>query len=109
MTTHDGVSVGARPGQEPERVRTDLHCHECDGDFLAVIDLALTGNHIIHCPHCGHEHCRLVVNGRVTEERWSSRHGRIDVAARDTIALRSQPVTSGTAAAFLRDRWLNRG
>src|SRR5262245_60395257 len=55
--------------------RTDLSCTECSKLFIAELDYSLTGNHIIECPHCGHEHCRVIENGKVTEDRWSTRHG----------------------------------
>ena len=40
-----------------EPVRTDMYCHECTLNFVTRLDLRLDGNHVIHCPHCGHEHC----------------------------------------------------
>lgn len=46
--------------------RTSLWCHECKKDFVALLDYSLTGNHIIECPHCGHEHCRVIEGGTVT-------------------------------------------
>jgi hypothetical protein len=44
--------------------------------IYADIDISINGNHIIICP-CGHEHCRVVRNGRITSSRWSSRNGGI--------------------------------
>jgi DNA-directed RNA polymerase subunit RPC12/RpoP len=54
--------------------RQELWCHECQKYVQFDIDVSLNGNHVITCPECGHEHCRVVVNGRVTEVRWDSRN-----------------------------------
>jgi len=54
--------------------RQELWCHECQNYVQFNIDVSLNGNHVIVCPECGHEHCRVVENGRVTEVRWDSRN-----------------------------------
>ena len=56
-------------------VRTDLDCHQCGKNFIALLDFSLQGNHIIECAHCGHEHCRVIVRGKVTGDRWDSKWG----------------------------------
>lgn len=89
-----------------EPIRTDMYCHECTRNFVTRFDLRLDGNHVVHCPHCRHEHCRVVVNGVVTGERWDSRYGRIDVPSRHTTRVEEAPLVGGTVSAFLRDRWL---
>ena len=53
----------------------ELHCHECGRYVQFPIDLALDGNHVLECPNCGHEHCRVVRDGIITGERWGSRNG----------------------------------
>ena len=53
---------------------TEFYCHECDGYVRVELDYSLNGNHVITCPECGHEHCRVIENGRVTGDRWSSRN-----------------------------------
>ena len=55
--------------------RQELWCHDCSRYVQFDIDVGLDGNHVIVCPNCGHEHCRVVENGRVTEVRWDSRNG----------------------------------
>jgi len=55
--------------------RQELWCHDCQRYVQFDIDVSLNGNHVIVCPNCGHEHCRVVENGRVTEVRWDSRNG----------------------------------
>jgi NAD-dependent SIR2 family protein deacetylase len=57
-------------------MRTKLDCHNCNGTFSVDFDDTLNGNHIVKCPNCGHEHCRVIKDGVVTGERWDSRNGR---------------------------------
>lgn len=89
--------------------RTDMGCTECGKLFVAGLDMGVDGNHIIECPHCRHEHCRVVEGGRVTEDRWSSRHQRVDVPSKSVWKSEKQPIITSTASAFIRDRWLNFG
>lgn len=88
--------------------RTDLSCTECSKSFIAMLDLDVNGNHIIECPHCTHEHCRVIENGKVTGERWSSRHQRVDVEPRYVWAHQSIGAQTSSASHFIRSRWLNR-
>lgn len=96
--------------------KTSLHCHECSKDFIAILDYAQNGNHIVECAHCGHEHCRVIVNGKVTGDRWSSTYGsdkdRDGIRARRVWKdNRSQDAVVGKtsmAHQFLRDRWLEK-
>jgi len=55
--------------------RQELWCHECQKYVQFDIDVELDGDHIIVCPNCKHEHCRVVKDGKVTEVRWDSRNG----------------------------------
>jgi hypothetical protein len=55
--------------------RQELHCHACNQYVQFDIDLEQNGNHVIICPNCGHEHCRVIENGIITEARWDSRNG----------------------------------
>jgi len=57
------------------RRRQELHCHACDRFVQFVVDLDLNGNHVLNCPNCGHEHCRVVRDGVITDIRWDSRNG----------------------------------
>jgi len=54
--------------------RQELFCHECKRYVQFDIDVSLNGNHILECPNCGHEHCRVVENGKVTDVRWGQRN-----------------------------------
>lgn len=89
-------------------VRTDMHCTECGDNFIAQLDMGVDGNHIIECPYCAHEHCRVITNGEVTGERWDHRAQRVDVNKRCVWKSASQPMVTSTAASFIRDAWLNR-
>lgn len=91
-----------------EPVKTDMHCSHCRKPFVAQLDMSVDGNHVVECPWCGHEHCRRVEAGRVTDDRWSSRLQRVDVDARCVWKSTTEPIVTSTAAAFLRERWLNR-
>ena len=55
--------------------RQELHCHACDQYVQFDIDMEQSGNHVIICPNCGHEHCRVIRNGIITEARWDRRNG----------------------------------
>jgi len=54
--------------------RQELHCHECDGYVQFDIDLEIDGNHILECPKCGHQHCRIVQKGKISDSRWDARN-----------------------------------
>lgn len=89
------------------RVRTDLNCTECSKTFVAQLDMGIDGNHIIECPYCGHEHCRVIKNGKVTGDRWSSRDQRVKVERKHVWKADSLPMSTSTAGEFIRARWLN--
>lgn len=54
--------------------KQELHCHNCNQYVQFELDLTLNGNHIITCPICGHEHCRVIENGKITDRRWDQRN-----------------------------------
>jgi hypothetical protein len=58
-------------------MRTQLYCHNCDGYFNVDFDETINGNHIVKCPKCQHEHCRVIENGVVTGDRWDSRNPNV--------------------------------
>lgn len=88
-------------------VRTDMNCTNCSKNFIAQLDMALDGNHVVECPHCGHEHCRVIKAGVVTGDRFESRVQRHKVEKRCVWKCDSRPIVTSSAAAFLRDKWLN--
>lgn len=54
--------------------RQELFCHECSNYVQFDLDMELDGNHILKCPNCGHEHCRVIKDGKITDIRWDSRN-----------------------------------
>ncbi len=78
-------------------VRQELYCHECGNYVQFELDLSLNGNHVIVCPVCGHEHCRVIENGRITDVRWDSRNNRLN--NRPTIYV-SPHVTSSSSVSI---------
>ena len=97
--------------------RQELYCHGCDRYVQFDIDLELDGNHVLECPNCGHEHCRVVRNGRITGDRWDSRNGfdqtaitissaSITSSATSNYTSYSFVTTAGSSASgFLYDSW----
>ena len=75
-----------------------LYCHECGQYVHFPIDLSLNGNHVLECPSCGHEHCRVVKDGMITDFRWDQRNGpTIPVSTTSaTSSSFSQHMTFGT-------------
>lgn len=92
--------------------KTVMDCHECSKQFVALLDYTVNGNHIVECPHCGHEHCRVIESGRITEDRWSSRHGndksRDGIRARRVWKHNVLPAQTSSASEFIRQRWLEK-
>lgn len=93
-----------------EIVRTDMYCHDCDNNFIAVIDYNIDGNHEIICPHCSHIHYRLIKKGKITSDRWNSSavNNVVDRTERIWTDKSLRMKTSSTSR-FLRERWLNHG
>ena len=95
-----------------KETKTVMDCHECSKQFVALLDYSVNGNHIIECAHCGHEHCRVITNGKITGERWSSRHGsdksRDGIKARRVWKHTVLQAQTTSASEFIRQRWLER-
>jgi len=56
-------------------VVTEIDCHNCNGTFSVRFAADKNGNHVVECPKCGHEHCRIIEDGRVTSAHWDSKNG----------------------------------
>jgi hypothetical protein len=95
------------PLSDTEPIRSDTYCTECSKNFISEIDVRVNGNHIIICPYCGHEHCRLVEGGTITSDRWDSRNSTKTTFSK-VWKSNNFPIQTSTAAQFLRDKWLNR-
>jgi hypothetical protein len=82
------------PGLNDDSVeRQEIFCHACQRYVQFDIDLALNGNHVLNCPNCGHEHCRVVRNGVITGERWDRRNGPTYYVLQSNTYFTTQPVS----------------
>jgi len=63
------------PPAESRFERQELHCHACSRYVQFNVDMSLNGNHVLRCPNCDHEHCRVVRDGKITDIRWDQRNG----------------------------------
>lgn len=100
--------VISEDGKAEGIVRTDMHCHDCNKTFYASIDFDIDGNHTIICPHCGHNHCRVIENGQVTSERWDSKWGETIDRTDRVWSHQSLKMETTSAAQLLRNKWINR-
>jgi len=93
-------------------IKTIMDCHECHNQFVALLDFGIEGNHIVECPVCGHEHCRVIEKGKITEERWSSRYGsdknKDGIKARRVWKDTVLPMKTSAVSEFLRERWIEK-
>lgn len=84
--------------------KQEIHCHGCDRWVQFSLDTSVDGNHVLRCPVCGHEHCRVVRNGRITDIRWDRRNGiTIPVSATGTTV--ASVYTSGSASTYTTAYW----
>jgi len=98
--------------------RQELWCHDCERYVQFAVDVSLNGNHVLNCPNCGHEHCRVVRDGKITDIRWDSHNRssayRAAVLGSTTTSTYTSyaTVTSSTSATgtpFLYQAWFNAG
>lgn len=94
---------------EPRIERQELWCHDCEKYVQFDLDLSLSGNHVLECPNCGHEHCRVVRDGVITDIRWASRNGpTIGVNNQSAISsIYSIYQTTNTQSTFTMQLWGN--
>ena len=78
------------------KIQDTLFCHACDKNISFTLNGSLNGNHIIRCPNCGHEHCRVIKDGKVTGDRWDQRNGNLQ-----TYYSTNTYLTSSTAGTFI--------
>lgn len=90
------------------KTRTDMHCHHCGKGFIAELDFSINGNHVVECPRCGHEHCRTIKNGKITDDRWSSRSETERIKGKSFWKSDVLPAQTSTASLFLRESWLRK-
>ncbi len=101
--------------------RQNMYCHDCGKEFSVAIDTSLNGNHVFECPHCKHEHCRVVEDGVITAIRWAQRNGppqdagtylagsmtAIHYATTSATTINVNYTTNGTSSNFTTDAWAN--
>jgi len=89
--------------------RTEMNCHNCNKNFVAELDLDISGDYTIECAHCGHEHYRRIDKGEITEARWQNGQDNTPKLSPRSVWKSSViKAQTSTVAHFLRDRWLNR-
>ena len=84
-------------------MRQSMYCHDCGQNFSVDVNVDLDGNHVFNCPHCDHEHCRVIKNGVVTGDRWAQRNGNTYTAS--TFISSSTVTAFYTTSSFLQDAW----
>lgn len=97
--------------------KQELYCHECGKYVQFELDMSLNGNHVLNCPNCGHEHCRVVKDGVISDDRWDSRNSLnygytyIPITSGITYSNTSTFNTYNSATAstslFLYSAWMN--
>ena len=88
--------------------KSSLYCHECGSTFTGEFDLSLNGNHVVNCPKCKHEHCRVIRDGKVTGDRWDQRNGpTYNIIVTGTTTSSSSSYQSSGTGGYLMDSWTN--
>ena len=86
--------------------KQELHCHDCGRYVQFELDMELNGNHVLNCPNCGHEHCRVIKDGKITSDRWDQRN--IDWTYRVTAgSSTTTSVYDSFAGSFIGNSWAN--
>lgn len=91
--------------------KQELWCHGCGNYVQFELDMGLDGNHVLECPNCGHEHCRVVRNGRITDIRWGSRNGGTFTVSSNVLSFTTASTftTSTSSSFYLYQSWSNTG
>ena len=89
-------------------VRTPEDCTNCSKQFVAKLNYDKDGEHRIVCPHCGHEHFRVIKKGVMTSERWGS-HGQkcIEVSVERMWSDKTEGIETHSAHSHIRSRFLD--
>ena len=86
-------------------VRTEESCSNCHKLMIFTVNFDLNGDHVVVCPHCGHQHCRIIKDGVVTGDRWSSRSESVEVP-KDSIWDNTNIGAKSVAAyQHIREKW----
>ncbi len=113
------MGEGDYPDHVEERIESqELHCHACGQYVQFRLDMNMNGAHVLNCPNCGHEHCRVVENGKITDDRWDQRNGnqrqlRITITGATTSSTSTfdnyQGSGTGTGNYMLYQSWQDAG
>lgn len=87
--------------------RQELHCHDCNRYVQFNLDMELNGNHVLECPNCGHQHCRVIKDGKITSDRWDTRNQNVYYAINISYSLASTYTTSTANSSFTYSSWMN--
>lgn len=87
-------------------IRTEEICTSCDKMFIMKVDFAINGNHVLVCPHCGHQHFRVIEDGIVTGDRWDSSMEHVEVSDDSTWSDTTINAKSTAVFQHIRERWL---
>lgn len=96
---------------DSERIPQEFYCNECDGYFLANLNVHLNIKVTVICPNCGHNHNRVIKNGVILESFESfNRHEEIMCLK---CTYQKTPYTSrmkkgARAGSPLDDRWVEK-
>lgn len=86
--------------------RQELWCHNCRHYVQFDMDLSINGNHVLTCPVCGHEHCRVVKDGIITEDRWDRRNNTVYISSSTvSYSILSVDSTSTSTNDYCRELW----
>jgi hypothetical protein len=85
---------------------TEFYCHWCNGYIRIALDFEFDGNHVIICPKCKHEHCRVIKDGKVTSDRWQSRNQTFTYRV-TTANYFLASASDSNANVFISQAWLN--
>jgi hypothetical protein len=86
--------------------RQELHCHNCNCYVQFDLDLSIDDNYVLYCPKCGHDHYRVVKNGKITDKRWGQSQSQTRIGL-TTWTTTSTYVTSTSSSSFLYSSWMN--
>lgn len=92
--------------------RQELYCHNCDRYIQFDLDLSVDGNYRLDCPNCGHDHYRVVKDGKITDVRFDqspSQQGMTGWTLIQSAATSSASTysTYGGVSSFLYQSWMN--
>ena len=59
------------------KIKVEFLCTECHKYFDFKLNIELNGNIRVHCPNCGHIHFRKILNGEITDTRFTENHESI--------------------------------